>query len=110
HEGKDLELALAFYEYAADTRLKLVDLAPRRDEAERKREESRKDVQRVRSKLDPQRLATLTGLWWRTRVTTVVDEFTASHPASRGEDRICWNNVLSAVEEILTPATTASVR
>jgi len=103
------EHALAFYHYAADVRAGALQWAANRSTAQERWQSIQRTIEAVQSQIEPDRQATLTGLWWRARVIDATDHF-ADQPAGleRNPDA-CWKTMTTSVEAIIGPVLTATV-
>src|SRR5262249_23426308 len=84
HREAAPEYALAFYQYAGDLRANALQWAVNRNVAQAKLQAIQEIIAAMQSRIDPERQAGLTGLWWNARVSGAIDYFAiqqASHEA-----------------------------
>jgi TIR domain-containing protein len=103
------EYAFAFYQYAGDLRASTLQWAVNRNAAQAKLQAIQEIVEAMQSRIDPERRAGLTGLWWRPRVSEAIDHFAIQQAGHERDPDACWNAVTTSVETIVGAARTATL-
>jgi TIR domain len=103
------EHGLAFYHYAAHLRTGALQWSVNRTAAEARLQAIKRIIETVQRQIDPHRQAGLTGLWWRARVSDAIDHFANQQADAARNPDACWNAVITAVDEIISPAAVATV-
>jgi TIR domain len=103
------EYALAFYQYAGDLRASALQWAVNPNAAQAKLQAIQATIEAMQNRIDPERRAVLTGLWWRARVSEAIDHFAIQQASHERNADACWNAVATSVEEIVGAARTATL-
>jgi hypothetical protein len=103
------EYGLAFYQYAGDLRASALQWALNRNAAQARLQAIQGLIEAMQSRIDPERQAGLTGLWWRARVSEAIDHFAIQQAGHERNPEACWNAVTTSVEKIVGAARTATL-
>ena len=107
----DLKGGLAFYEAAVDVRLQVTLLSPNDERARQNLTRIERAVEGVRRRVaEAYPREDFSGRWWQKSVADA-EAANARRIAELGSDtKACRDRVMAAVDEIIGPATTATVR
>ena len=108
---QDLKGGLAFYEAAVDVRLQVTLLSPADERARQNLTRVERAVGTVRKQVaEKYPLDDFSGGWWRKPVSDAEAANAKRRAELNPNSKTCQDRVMAAVDEIVSPATTATIR
>ena len=108
---QDLKGGLAFYEAAVDVRLQVTLLSPADERARQNLTRVERAVGTVRKQVaEKYPLDDFSGGWWRKPVSDAEAANAKRRAELNPDSKTCQDRVMAAVDEIVSPATTATIR